>query len=231
MTLVREFIITGTSRGLGMAFFDLLIDAGLRPISIGRSLASQHDRANRSGRCRFIKADLSCSGDVGAINFERVLVTPSDQIVFINNAGTLAPLGTISILGHDALMSALVVNAVAPAIIAAKLLAAADVRQARLRIINITTGAAYRPPPGLGAYAASKAAGMVLFDSLAAERSEVVIDHIDPGIIDTDMQASLRDAPGAVFPAQSTFQRWADEGKLQNARDVAKRIFRDQNLL
>lgn len=144
--------------------------------------------------------------------------------MLISNAGVVEPIGRLGTIDAGPFAAPFTVNTLAPAILVGKLLAVADARNARLRILNISTGAARRPLPGLSAYCASKAAAVMLLDCLAKERVDVVIDHIEPGVIDTDMQCKLRNASEAALPVRQDFVRFATEGKLRPVRDVARDI-------
>jgi NAD(P)-dependent dehydrogenase (short-subunit alcohol dehydrogenase family) len=66
----------------------------------------------------------------------------------------------------------------------------------------------------------------MFFDVLALQRN-VDVRHVDPGVIDTDMQATIRAAGPERFPLLDKFQALADEGRLQRPADVAERILAD----
>src|SRR5262249_53490631 len=147
-----------------------------------------------------------------------------DEIVLISNAGVVEPIGSLGTFNIASLAAAFAVNALSPAILAGKLLTIADAERARLRVLNISTGAAHRPLPGLGSYCASKAAAAMLFDCLAKERADVTIEHINPGVFDTDMQSQLRNASDEVLPVRQTFVSFATKGELRPPREVAREI-------
>ena len=141
------------------------------------------------------------------------------------------PIGTLGVINAASLVTAFAVNALAPAILARKLLATADAQRTRLRILNISTGAAHRPLPGLAAYCASKAAAAMIFDCLAKERPDVAIEHIDPGVLDTDMQSMLRSTDDLALPVRQMFVSFETEGELRHPRDVARDILTRARLL
>ena len=149
----------------------------------------------------------------------------------ISNAGVVEPIGTLGVINTASLASAFAVNALAPAILARKLLATADAQGTRLRILNISTGAAHRQLPGLAAYCASKAAAKMILDCLAKERPDVAIEHIDPGVLDTDMQRMLRSTDEPALPVRQMFVNFETEGELRHPRDVAHEILTRARLL
>ncbi|MFK4517184.1 benzil reductase ((S)-benzoin forming) [Bradyrhizobium japonicum] len=227
----RAIIITGASRGLGFELLDLLVAADARPIALGRRLDPRHAAASARNACVFVAADLSALGSLDQIDLAGALPQTTDEIVLISNAGSVEPIGTLGVINSASLAAAFAVNALAPAILARKLLAAADSRRTRLRILNISTGAARRPLPGLAAYCASKAAAIMMFDCLATERSDVAVEHIDPGVLDTDMQSMLRSADDQALPVRQMFASFETEAKLKPPRDVARDILTRAGLL
>ncbi|WP_157785223.1 SDR family NAD(P)-dependent oxidoreductase [Bradyrhizobium yuanmingense] len=224
MNQQRAIIVTGVSRGLGFDLLDLLVEAGARPIALGRRVDRRHKVAVASKACVFVAADLSVLPSLDQIDLASALPQTADEIVLISNAGVVEPIGTVGAIDGASLAAAFALNAVAPAIVARKLLAAADSRQAKLRVLNISTGAARRALPGLAAYCASKAAAAMIFDCLAAERPDVAIEHIDPGVLDTDMQNTLRSADDQALPVRQLFAGFESEAKLRLPRDVAREI-------
>ena len=227
----RAIIVTGASRGLGFELLDLLVAAEARPIALGRRLDPRHEAAVARNACIFVAADFSVLPGLDQIDLASALPQTADEIVLISNAGVVEPIGTLGVINAASLVTAFAVNALAPAILARKLLAAADAHRTRLRILNISTGAAHRPLPGLAAYCASKAAARMILDCLAEERPDVAIEHIDPGVLDTDMQSMLRSADDPALPVRQMFVGFETEGKLRHPRDVAREILARAGLL
>ena len=227
----RAIIITGASRGLGFELLDLLVEAGAGPIALGRRLDPRHEAAVANNTCLFVAADFSVLESLEQIDLAGALPQATNEIVLISNAGVVEPIGTLGAIDSASLATAFAVNAIAPAILARKLLAAASAQKTRLRILNISTGAARRPLPGLAAYCASKAAAAMILDCLGTERSDITIEHIDPGVLDTDMQTTLRSADDQALPVRHLFASFESEAKLRNPRDVAREILARAGLL
>ena len=200
----RAIIITGASRGLGLELLDLLIAADARPIALGRRLHPRHEVAVAKNACIFVAADFSALSSVDQIDLASALPQTADEIVLISNAGVVEPIGTLGASMPRRLRG---IRSQCSGSSDPGTQASRDGRRAgaRLRILNISTGAAHRPLPGLAAYCASKAAAVMILDCLAEERPDVAIEHIDPGVLDTDMQSVLRSTDDLALPARQTF--------------------------
>jgi NAD(P)-dependent dehydrogenase (short-subunit alcohol dehydrogenase family) len=83
-----------------------------------------------------------------------------------------------------------VVNLLAPVILTQ--LALPSLRLQKGRVINITSGAAVSIIGGWGAYSTAKAALNQLTRILASEEPDVTNIALLPGIVDTEMQATIR---------------------------------------
>ena len=71
------------------------------------------------------------------------------------------------------------------------------------------------------AYCATKAGGEMFFNTVAAEHPDVRVHTINPGRMDTAMQATLRESS---FPKVDRFIRAYEQGELADPADVAARI-------
>jgi benzil reductase ((S)-benzoin forming) len=103
-----------------------------------------------------------------------------------------------------------------------------------LRIVNVSTGAAVRPFPGMGAYATSKAAlrmaGMVLASELEAGqpdpgcRRDATVLSYEPRVVDTEIQGTARSASDRVLPGVEAFGQFASQRLLAPASAPARKI-------
>ena len=87
-------------------------------------------------------------------------------------------------------------------------LALPSMRLHRGRVINITSGAAVNVIGGWGAYSAAKVAINHLTMILAAEEPEITALALRPGLVDTAMQATIREK-GQGQMAESSYRRLA----------------------
>lgn len=214
---LRVAIITGVSRGLGRALLDLAADAYDGVVAIGRS----RPQTALGRKLSFIAVDLAAAGtDWETLLTGDRLIAAARELVFFDNAGVLALAATTGGDFPAALAEAFTVNVEAPAAIAGVLARWCE----KLTIVHVTTGAARRPIAGWGAYCTSKAASAMLYDILALEQPAIKVHKIDPGAIDTDMQASIRDAEAALVPARGEFRALFDQGRLISPADAAAKI-------
>lgn len=220
-------VISGVSRGLGSALLGLCLDQQHDVTCIGRKLPPVAKEQSRS--LSFIQADL---GDVGNIpNDFSLSLDDVSELVFISNAGTVEPIGQLSEVSIEQILRATNINYLSPIKIIKCLLRATADRNIPFRIINISSGAALRPVAGWGAYCSSKASVRMFLDCLSLDNENVVIRHVDPGLIDTDMQAVIRDSNESDFPLVSQFVEYKRENKLRAPLEVAREILSKEGLL
>jgi len=188
METTRTAIVTGTSRGLGLALarelaargWDVVVDA--RDAS---ALGAAHATFAVPGRTTAI------AGDVGDPEHRRELVAAAQGTgrldLLVNNASALgpSPLPPLSDLDPADLEAILRTNLVAPLALiqeALPLLAASSGR-----ILNVTSDAAVEGYEGWGGYGASKAGLEQLSNVLAAEQPDLRVYWVDPGDMRTQM--------------------------------------------
>jgi NAD(P)-dependent dehydrogenase (short-subunit alcohol dehydrogenase family) len=100
--------------------------------------------------------------------------------------------------------------------------------QAYGRIVNVSSGAAARPIPGWSAYCAAKA-GLDMFTQVVAlevQDSNIRVNALYPGLVDTDMQADIRSVDTSESGLDYTYWHEAfEEGRLLAPADVARMIY------
>jgi NAD(P)-dependent dehydrogenase (short-subunit alcohol dehydrogenase family) len=176
----RVGIVTGASRGLGLALVRALADRGWRLVVDARG-ADELERAV-SG----LAGVHAVPGDVSDAAHRRKLVeTAGDRIdLVVNNAGVLGPSPRPRLADYPVAELARVfeVNVLAPlALVQAALPRLAD----GAAVVSITSDAAVEPYEGWGGYGSSKAALEQLTAILAAEHGELRVYTVDPGDMQT----------------------------------------------
>ncbi|MEV8525180.1 SDR family oxidoreductase [Streptomyces sp. NPDC052000] len=192
-------IVTGGSRGIGAATCVRLAADG-HDLALGyvsneaaaREVAAMVREAG--GRCVTVRADTSQEADV-----ERLFDTAAAELGpvsgLVNNAGVTGPLGRLANARTDDLRRVLDVNVLGYLLCCRR--AARDM--AALgggAIVNISSAAATLGAPGdYVHYAASKAATDALTIGLSKElgQDRIRVNAVAPGIIDTDMHATMGD--------------------------------------
>jgi benzil reductase ((S)-benzoin forming) len=216
-------ILTGASRGLGLALVQQLQ---------AEQPAVQLIEFSRSAPHAFsVQADLS---DPQALHHQvmRALAgvsAPSDELLIIHNAGAIEPIGPLGAQDSTALLANLHTNfASGVAFMAAVVTRYQGAASARKRILNISSGAALRPIAGWSHYCAAKAGMEHFVRTLALEQQAqaqpFVAINVNPGVMDTGMQASIRAAQPERFPDHALFVQRHAQGALQAPAAVATRV-------
>jgi NAD(P)-dependent dehydrogenase (short-subunit alcohol dehydrogenase family) len=175
-------IVTGASRGLGLALTRALVERGWLVVADARGADDLARAWNDVGGV------LAIPGDVADPQHRIALVeTAGPEIdLLVNNASVLgpSPLPPLSRFPLDELRRVFELNVTAP-------LALIQLALPRLvdgaRILNVTSDAAVEAYEGWGGYGSSKAALEQLTAVLAAEHPELRIYAVDPGDMRTQM--------------------------------------------
>ena len=206
----RIAIITGASRGLGLALAESLAAGGYRLVVDARDGAVL--RAAVAG-LPDPAAVTAVPGDIADPAHRAELARIADLLggagLLVNNAGTLgaSPLPALADYPPDELRAAFEANVIAP--IALTQLALPLLRASGGAVLNITSDAAVEAYAGWGGYGAAKAALEQASNVLAAEELAVRVWRADPGDLRTDMHQlafpgediSDRPEPASVVPA------------------------------
>jgi NAD(P)-dependent dehydrogenase (short-subunit alcohol dehydrogenase family) len=132
----------------------------------------------------------------------------------VNNAGVLAPVAPVAAAAPDQWRQNIAVNLLGPFYLTRSALP--HLRKVNGRVVNISSGAAEKAIEGWSAYCASKAAVAHMTRVLAAEEQQVTALSFRPGVVDTDMQALIRqEGPEKMTPEKNAyFQSLKSDGKL-----------------
>lgn len=217
-----KLIITGHTRGLGRALAELYLRRGWRVLGLARGAADIV-----SPNLRQVQIDLADGAALAAWLSDgllRVFLADADNILLVNNAGTVSPNAVSGRQRPSEILSAVSLNVAAPLLLANAVLAARPAL-VPLDILHIGSGAGRKSYAGWSVYGASKAALDHHVRCLAAEHHENVrAACLAPGVVDTDMQAQIRASDAAAFPLKGRFVSLKNEGGLQTAADTAAKI-------
>ena len=207
MSSRRTAIVTGGSRGLGLALVQGLADHGWNVVTDARDDASLRaavtgldhvvavpgDLTDRAHRVAVVEAAVSLGGDVDLV---------------VNNAGGLgpSPLPALADVPLAALADLFDVNVVAPLGLIQEVLPHLS---ADAVVVGVTSDAAVEAYEGWGVYGATKAALDQITRVLAAERPDLRVLSVDPGDMRTQMHQDAfpgeditdRPRPETVVPA------------------------------
>ena len=184
-TLLKTAIVTGASRGLGLALARALGQRGWRLVIDARG-SEELERARRELGER--SEVVALAGDVADDWHRTALVEEAGRRVdlLVNNASVLgpSPLPPVAELPLDGFERILRVNAVGPLGLIQRVLPRMP---AGGRIVNVSSDAAVEPYEGWAGYGSSKAALEQLTRILAAERPDLRVYVVDPGDMRTRM--------------------------------------------
>jgi NAD(P)-dependent dehydrogenase (short-subunit alcohol dehydrogenase family)/catechol 2,3-dioxygenase-like lactoylglutathione lyase family enzyme len=199
-TSTKTALITGASRGLGIALARALAREGWNLLLDARGAAALE--AARAELSRYTHV-VAIAGDVTDPTHRAELARAARQLggldALINNASILGPSPQPSLLAYplESLRAVYETNIIAP------LALTQDVRDSltpHARILNVTSDAGVEPYEGWGGYGSSKAALEQCSAILAAENPEWRVYWVDPG----DMRTELHQL---AFPGEDISDR------------------------
>jgi benzil reductase ((S)-benzoin forming) len=226
-------ILTGASRGMGLAMAEQLIDAGHDLLCISR----KHNdalgtRATAKGvRCEQWPQDLA-RAEAASVRLEAWLAARAGEgyasVTLINNAALVTRTAPLADIPPTELAEALRVDLEAPLLLTSAFLRATGRWDARRKVLNISSGLGRRAMASAALYCAAKA-GMDHFTRcVALEEADkpngAKVCSLAPGIIDTDMQVQLRSADPKDFPDVGNFIAMKENGALTSPAEAAARV-------
>ncbi|KAL4756231.1 SDR family oxidoreductase [Aspergillus foveolatus] len=216
VTMAKTIIVTGASRGIGLAITKYLLSApqSHNVVVIARSVEPLQALKNEyKDQVAILNGDISdFSLATRAVELALKSFGRIDGLVL--NHGILGQVGKIATAnieewkkGYDVNFFSLVsfVQAALP-----------KLRESKGKIVFTSSGAAVSAYRGWGLYGSTKAAMNHLALSLGEEEPDVTSISIRPGMVDTEMQRELREDHATTLEPQvhSKFTTVHKEGKL-----------------
>ena len=227
---MRNVIVTGASRGLGLEIAATLAASGYRVIAIARSQSEplraliESTRAAGHGAVQFQAFDLLETARLAQlVSGVRKEVGPLYGL--INNAG-LGTSGVLAMMREEQIETLVRLNTLSP-IILTKHVVRSMMSERAGRIINISSVVASTGYQGLSAYSATKAALVGFTRSLARELGPmgITVNAVAPGFVDTDMTHSLGPADRARIERRSALHRLPD---VADVADMVAYLFSEK---
>jgi len=212
---MQNVIVTGGSRGLGLAMARTLAAGGYRIIALARGGTEDLVAASRAaadsgrGAIEFRACDLSDLGQIGPL--VRALRADFGPIYgLVNNAG-LGTGGVLSNMRDQDIQRLIQLNTVSP-ILLSKYVVRSMMAHREGRIINIASIVAATGYSGLSVYSATKASLIGFTRSLAREVGQlgITVNAVAPGFIATEMTHDLDEAQRLKIAGRSALKRMAD---------------------
>ncbi|HVS76039.1 MAG TPA: SDR family NAD(P)-dependent oxidoreductase [Steroidobacteraceae bacterium] len=223
---MRNVLVTGGSRGLGLAIASRLASSGYRVIALARSetkeLRAEIERLSgeagngSSGELRFRAFDLSDLGAIGAMVGElRRELGPLYGLV--NNAG-LGTAGLLSMMRDTEIEALVRLNTLSPLLLT-KYVVRSMMSEREGRIVNISSIVASSGYKALSAYSATKASLEGFTRSLAREVGQlgITVNAVAPGFVDTAMTHALDDKEREQIMRRSALRRMAEPDDVAGA--------------
>ncbi len=229
------YILTGASRGMGLAMAQQLLKPGNVLLCISRNVNPDLATAAQKADVPLTQWTQDLADGAGASDRLREWLNsqnPADfaSVSLINNAGVIPPIVPLRQSNPADLALALRVGLEAPMALSAAFLGGTHSWPVPRKVLNISSGLGRYPMASQVGYCAAKA-GMdhftrclALDEALHANGAKVCA--LAPGVIDTDMQVQLRGAAGEAFPDQSKFLQLKAQGQLSSPEAAAENVLR-----
>lgn len=227
-------ILTGASRGMGLALAEQLLNPDAVLLCISRQTNPQlaHSAQARGAQVLQWQEDLSACADIAQQVHDWLEAHNPAYLAsatLINNAGVISALTPLREGDAADVARALRVGLEAPMLLTSAFLKATQSwTQVPRKVLNISSGLGRRAMASSAAYCAAKA-GMDHFTRCVALEEALQpfgakVCSLAPGVIDTAMQVQLRSADASHFPDQGGFAALHEKGQLSSPLDAATRL-------
>ena len=208
-------IITGTGGGIGKATAELLLKKDYLVFGYSRTNKINHPNFT------FTPIDLS---DLAQINDLALPIISSVNVLLINNAATIGSIVPFDKKENSDIINEYNLNLVSPTILCKKFITTYPDQEKLL--INIGSGAANSPIPSWSTYCATKAALDMLTQVIAEENHKnLKVFSVHPGIVDTNMQKTIRGTEEHLFTLLSKFTAYHSNNELETTTIAAQKLY------
>lgn len=220
---MRIALVTGGSKGLGRSLCEQLLASGYRVIEYSRTAPHPFS----------VHLDLSSPESVQTIltdSLADIDISDCEEVIVINNAGTIAPIGAASRKTTAEILANLNINYTSAIVFLSQIVARFQQAPCKKILANISSGAALKAYSGWSLYCAAKSGIDSFIRVLALEQHQephpFIPVNIDPGAIDTEMQNAICVASKADFPDIDRFRLRKNKGDLIPPEKVAAAILK-----
>src|SRR5213594_1429418 len=217
--MMRNVVVTGGSRGLGLGIVRRLAAEGYRSVAVARQmndqLASTMEHAE-PGSLHFVPFDL---GNIQNIpDLVKKLHKDFGPIYGLVNNAALGLGGALAMMHNSQIERLIRVNTLSP-IVLTKYVVRHMMADGGGRVVNVASIIGFTGYSGLSVYAATKAAMIGFTRSLAREvgRRGVNVNAVAPGFLETDMTRGLDGERRDKVAHRSALRRFPDVDDVADA--------------
>jgi 3-oxoacyl-[acyl-carrier protein] reductase len=221
---MRNVIVTGGSRGIGLAIARKLVDSGFRVIVIARKQGTEFEAGSlemeqpHPGSIHFVPFDLATLESIPEL-VKKLRKDFGPIYGLVNNAGVSAD-GVLALTSTHQIEQVVRLNTTSPMVLT-KHVVRFMMADGGGRVVNISSVAAFTGYNGLSVYAATKASLIGFTRSLAREvgRAGVNVNAVAPGFVSTEMTQSLTDESRRRIARRSALKRLVEVDDVASAVD------------
>jgi len=219
---MRKVLVTGGSRGLGLAIVRRLICEGYGVIAVARQMTDQlaatidHAEREHPGALQFRPFDLSEVPEIP--HFVKGLRKACGPIYGLVNNAALGADGALAIMHNSQIERLIRLNTLSP-IVLTKYVVRHMLADGGGRIVNVASIVGFTGYSGLSVYSATKASLLGFTRSLAREvgRLGVTVNAVAPGFLDTEMTQGLVGERRAQVARRSALHRLPEVDDVADA--------------
>jgi len=222
------FLITGTSKGIGEALTQKILQEGNTVLGVSRNRSD----ALKSTNYYHLPFDLTNTSRISQImdkTNEIVDRQSFDFVCLVNNASAVEPIGSIEKCPPAEIESHVKIGLLAPMLLTSMFIKRFADEKIRKKVVFISSGAAFTPLADESVYCSSKAGINMLAQCVGLEQKDrehgFEVNSIGPGMVDTSMQQAVRSKTKEEFALADFFKQAFEEGKLQEPSKVAEKIY------
>jgi 3-oxoacyl-[acyl-carrier protein] reductase len=228
---MRNVIVTGGSRGLGLEVVRRLAADGYRAVAIARKMNDElaarieHSEHSRPGSLCFVPFDL---GDIQAIpELVRNLYKEFGPFHGLVNNAALASDGALAVMPNSEIESLIRLNTLSP-IVLTKYVVRRMMSDGGGRIVNVASITAFTGYSGLSVYAATKSSMVGFTRSLAREvgRLGINANAVAPGFMDTVMTQGMDEEHRERIARRSALRRFP---AIEDVADAVEFLLGDRS--
>lgn len=213
---MRNVIVTGGSRGIGLGIVRCLATAGYCVTAVARKespelrAASDATVSSGKGDIRFAAYDLADIEGLAAM-VKQIRTDVGPVYALVNNAGMSVD-GTLALTSPAQVEQVVRLNVISPILLSKSVLRSMMAEGSGGRIVNLASIIAFTGYSGLSVYGATKASMIGFTRSLAREvgRAGVTVNAVAPGFVDTEMTKSMTEEQREQVARRSALRRLVD---------------------